>query len=207
MSDLYLDNCRHTPNPRSSGNEYPKSIINLESRMWQLAVVSSSRCKSHLQGILRQFWLILHRCVDLCLVRAVFGASLLPFRGSVRSCNKMGLMSSLLTEGRQLPMCLLQPRNTIPKSWELMLCTWYRLTVTLSPRDSLFFKFAGLLGSRNPPLKDLWVDSKPCGCKVEAWCDCVGTGRVFWSSYCHKLSCPISKMICAIHCWLFLSIH
>lgn len=70
-----------------------------------------------------------------------------------------------------------------------------------------FFKFAGLLGSRNPPLKDLWVDSKPCGCKVEAWCDCVGTGRVFWSSYCHKLSCPISKMICAIHCWLFLSIH
>lgn len=107
MSDLYLDNCRHTPNPRSSGNEYPKSIINLESRMWHLAVVSSSGCKSHLKAIFRQFWLILHGCVDPCLGRVVFGASLLPFRGSVRSCNKMGLMSSLLTGGRQLPTFLL----------------------------------------------------------------------------------------------------
>lgn len=167
MSDLYLDNCGHTPNPRSSGNEYPKSIINLESRMWQLAVVSSSPCKSHLQGIWRQFGWILQRRAD---ARVALGASSLPFRGSLRSCDKMGWMSLLLAKmgwmssllGKMgcMPSLLTCWEGSSPRAFSCPGAPtqaaenwWHR--VTPPPRDPLFSKFTNLLGNRNTPLKGL----------------------------------------------------
>lgn len=177
--------------------------------MWQLAVVSSSPCKSHLQGIWRQFGWILQRCAD---ARVALGASSLPFRGSPRSCDKMGWVSSLLSKMgwmSSLLTCWGKAAPHEPSPAQECQPKQMRNDALLGPPpwDPLFFKPTSLLGNRNTPLKGLWVNLKRCSCKVQAWCDCVGTGRVFWSSYCRKLSCPISKMICAIHCWLFLSIH
>lgn len=99
------------------------------------------------------------------LRRAALGASSLPFRGSLRSCDKMGWMSSLLhkmgwmssllTGGRQLPTCLLLPRSANPSGRGLMLCWWHQVTVTPPPQDPLFSQPTSLLGNRNTPLKGL----------------------------------------------------